>query len=149
MPDCGRKTRPWSYARLWLYARLRSKDLTSVGRCDSDHMPDSSRKTWLWSYAWLQSYARLWSKYPTQVRRRNSDWKTRLWLKGVTPVVCLTPIGKYDFGHISWLRSQFPTLVNITTLIVSPKLRSHNTAPVEEHIACLTNSSIKDYAWSS
>jgi hypothetical protein len=44
----------------------------------------------------------------------------------VTFVVCLTLVERCDsgrmpdFGRISWLRSHFPTLVNVTTPVVSP-----------------------------
>jgi hypothetical protein len=104
MPDFGQKT--W----LWSNAQLRSEGMTPVlcatsvvcptlvERRDSGHMPDSGRmpdsswKAWLWSYAQLRS-------------------------EDTTPVVCPTPVGRYDSSHISWLRSHFSTLVNVTTPI--------------------------------
>jgi hypothetical protein len=61
---------------------------------DLDHMPDSGRK------ARLQSYAQLLSK-------------------DMTPVICLTPVERYDSGRISRLRSHFLILVNVMTLVVS------------------------------
>jgi hypothetical protein len=61
--------------------------------------------SWHRSYVRLRSYARLRS----YSRHRSKD---------MTPVVCLTLVGRYDSGHISRLRSQFPTLVNIMTPVV-------------------------------
>jgi hypothetical protein len=50
----------------------------------------------------LQSYARLRSEHTTPI---------------VCPtlVICLTPVGRHDFGCISWLQTHFPIPVDIMT----------------------------------
>jgi hypothetical protein len=56
----------------------------------------------------------------------DTSWKTRLWSEDATPVVCPIPVGRHDYGRMSdsdrkiWLRSHFPTPVDVTTLVVSP-----------------------------
>jgi hypothetical protein len=68
--------------------------------CYTGPMLSSSRKARLWSYTRLQS-------------------------EDATPIVCPTPVGRYNFGYISRLWSHFPTLVIVMT-------------PVIDRAACLT-----------
>jgi hypothetical protein len=142
VPNSSRKTRlqshAWlrSYARLWLYAWLRSKDTTPIERRDSDRMPDSDQK------AWLRSEDVTPVVCLTLVRRCNSSCmpnsgrETRPWLyawlqlEDTTPVMCPTPVGRRDSSQKTRVRP------HITTLVV-------------DRTACLTYSFVKDFLWSS
>jgi hypothetical protein len=96
---------------------------------------------------YITHYTFLWCRYittpvvcttlvvwPTPVGRRDSgrmpdsSQKTWLWSYILT-LVPLPDSGQcHDFGRISWLRSLI-------------------TAIVDEHAACLTTSTVKDFAW--
>jgi hypothetical protein len=116
--------------------------LTLVGRHDSGCMRDSGQKTWLQSYAQFRSKDVTLVVCPTPIARRDSSRmldfgrKMRLWLytrlRSYSPTLVTLPDSNrhHNYDRISWLRSCI-------------------TALVEEHAACLTSSSVKDYAWSS
>jgi hypothetical protein len=122
MRDFGQKM------QLWLYARLRSEDATSircptpvvcstlVARCNSGCLPDSSRKMWL-------------SRMPDSGQKTRLQLYAQLRSKGVTSVVCLTPVKRCDSGHM-------------------PNSGHKYMTPVIDYTACFTYSFVKDFTRS-
>jgi hypothetical protein len=64
--------------------------------------------------SFITNYTCLWCRYVTTL------------VVCMTLVICPTPIGRRDFGHMpnsgwkTWLRSYVPIPIDVTTLIVSP-----------------------------
>jgi hypothetical protein len=73
----------------------------------------------------------------------------RLWLQDVTLIVYLTPVRRYDSGHISRLQSHFSISVKRNDSSRISWLWLCITAPVNEQATCLTTSAVKDFAWLS
>jgi hypothetical protein len=154
MLDTGRNT--W----LWSYVGLRSEDVipvvcpTLVERRNSGRMPNYGQKMWLQSYC-------------DSGRMPDPSQKTRLLSEDVilvicaTLLVCLTLAGRSDSGCMP----DFGRKIRLWSCVLTPVAlpdsnRCHDsdciswfwsriTALMKERATCLTNSSVKDYAWTS